>query len=126
MTAKRPVNLSFTTINFPITAITSISHRICGVISWVGLGFALLALSFLLKSEQSFNSFVDLFSANFLLQFMAWGFLTAFAYYCVGCLKIFVHELGFFEDLAGGKAISWVAVAITVVLSILAGMIIWS
>ena len=40
MAAKdtRPVNLDLTKFSFPITAIASIMHRICAVISWVGLG----------------------------------------------------------------------------------------
>ena len=36
MTGERPVNLDLTTFRFPITAIASILHRVCGVILFFG------------------------------------------------------------------------------------------
>ena len=32
MSSERPVNLDLTTFHFPVTAIASILHRVCGVI----------------------------------------------------------------------------------------------
>ncbi|RFQ09412.1 succinate dehydrogenase, cytochrome b556 subunit, partial [Pseudomonas sp. ATCC 13867] len=37
MNSKRPVNLDLRTIQLPITAYTSILHRISGVILFVGI-----------------------------------------------------------------------------------------
>lgn len=126
MNNKRPVNLDLGTVSFPITAIASILHRVCAVISWVGLGFLLLLLCHVLQSEQEYNSVAELYSSNFLLQFVSWGFLSAFAYYCMGTIKHIIQDFGFFEDFAGGKAISWAAIICGVVLTILAGILIWA
>ena len=126
MSDKRPVNLDLGTVSFPITAIASILHRICAVISWVGLGFLLIALCLALGSKEGFNTLSDLLNNNFLAQFVAWGLLTAFGYYCLGTIKHLIQDFGFFEDFDGGKCISWTAIVIGVVLSVLSGVLIWA
>ena len=125
MKDNRPVNLDLTTVSFPITAIASILHRICAVIVWVGLGFYLIALNNLLSSEESFAEFQTLMETNFLAQFIAWGLISAFSYYCTGSIKHVIQDLGYFEDFAGGKLISWAAIASAGLLSIFAGVAIW-
>ena len=126
MNNSRPVNLDLGTVSFPITAIASILHRICAVISWVGLGFLLMGLAMALGSQQSFDELVKLLQANFLAQFVAWGLLTAFGYYCAGTIKHIIQDFGLFEDLQGGKLISWVAILAGVTFSIAAGVMIWA
>jgi succinate dehydrogenase / fumarate reductase cytochrome b subunit len=126
MTDKRPVNLDLTTVSFPITAIASILHRVCAVISWVGLGFLILLLCYALASQQQFNEVSSAYDSNFLLQFFSWGFLTAFGYYCMGTAKHIIQDFGFFEDFAGGKLISWTAIIAGVILALLAGVLIWA
>lgn len=126
MNNKRPVNLDLTTVSFPITAIASILHRVCAVISWVGLGFLLLLLCHAMASQQQFTEVSELYNSNFLLQFVSWGFLAAFGYYCMGTAKHIIQDFGFFEDFAGGKLISWTAIIAGVVLALLAGVLIWA
>ena len=84
MSDNRPVNLDLGTVSFPITAIASILHRICAVISWVGLGFLLCALCYVMAGKDNYMTLVSLLETHFLVQFVAWGLLTAFAYYCLG------------------------------------------
>lgn len=126
MNDKRPVNLDLATVRFPITAIASILHRICAVISWVGLGFLLLLLCYALSSVQGFDSVAQSMQSNFLLQFVSWGFLSAFGYYCMGTIKHIIQDFGFFEDFAGGQFISWAAIIAGVVLTLLAGVVVWA
>ena len=125
MKDNRPVNLDLTTVRFPITAIASILHRVCAVIVWVGVGFYLIALHSLLSSEASFKQFHELMETSFLAQFVAWGLLSAFSYYCTGSVKHIIQDFGYFEDFEGGKLISWAAIALGGLLSILAGVVIW-
>lgn len=126
MNDKRPVNLDLKTVSFPITAVASILHRICAVITWVALGYLLLLLYQALGSETQFDELSELLQSNFLLQFINWGFLTAFGYYCMGTIKHIIQDFGFFEDLPGGKFISWTAIILGIALSILAGVFIWA
>jgi len=126
MSDNRPVNLDLGTVSFPITAIASILHRICAIISWVGLGFLLMALCYVLSSPNDYYALADTLNNNFIAQFVAWGLLTAFGYYCAGTVKHLIQDFGFFEDFAGGKFISWAAIVVGIVLSVLAGVLLWA
>ena len=79
-----------------------------------------------LASEQQFNKVAEMYNTNVLLQFVSWGFLTAFGYYCMGTVKHIIQDFGFFEDFAGGKLISWTAIIAGVILALLAGVLIWA
>ena len=125
-TSKRPVNLDLTTVSFPITAIASILHRVCAVISWVGLGYLLVLLCYGLSSKEQFAEIAQLLQTNFLLQFVTWGFLSAFSYYCMGTIKHIIQDFGYCEDFEGGKKISWLAISLGIVLTILAGVFVWA
>ena len=54
MNSKRPVNLDLSTIQFPLPALTSIAHRITGVILFIGLIFGFWALDASLSSPEGF------------------------------------------------------------------------
>ena len=126
MLDKRPVNLDLSTVSFPITAIASILHRITAVITWVGLGFLLVLLCYALGSEQEHASISQAMQSNFLLQFVTWGFLTAFAYYCLASTKHIIQDFGFCEDLEGGSRLSWGVIIVGIVLGLLAGVLVWT
>ncbi|WP_204311073.1 succinate dehydrogenase, cytochrome b556 subunit, partial [Stenotrophomonas maltophilia] len=55
MNSKRPVNLDLRTIKLPVTAYTSILHRISGVILFLGIAVLLFALDKSLSSEEGFE-----------------------------------------------------------------------
>ena len=95
------------------------------MITWVGLAYLLILLCYALSSAEQFDVIADLLQTNFLLQFVTWGFLTAFGYYCMGTVKHIIQDFGFFEDFPGGKFISWIAIILGVVLSLLAGVLLW-
>ena len=60
MSSERPVNLDLTTFHFPVTAIASILHRVCGVILFFG-SFVLMALLGLsLENEAGFADAIAL------------------------------------------------------------------
>ncbi len=125
MNDKRPVNLDLGTVRFPVTAIASILHRVCAVISWVGLGFLLFVLCYVLQSKDNYTILASILETHFLAQFVAWGLLTAFGYYCAGTVKHIIQDFGYFEDFAGGKMISWTAIVVGIILSVLAGVLVW-
>ena len=85
-----------------------------------------MGLAMALGSQQSFDALVKLLQENFLAQFVIWGLLTAFGYYCMGTVKHIIQDFGLFEDFQGGKAISWIALLAGVALSIVSGVMIWA
>lgn len=120
-----PVDIQFGKFSWPITAIASITHRISAVIIWVGLGVVLGCIYFATQSAESFEQLAELITDYFIGQFIVWGLLTAFGYYCMGTLKHLIQDMGYCEDFSSGKVISWVAIALGVLLSILAGIYVW-
>ena len=123
---SRPVNLALTEFSFPITAWASIGHRACAVMIWVGLGISLYTLHLATASSLDFDRIAELLQQTFWAQFIAWGLLSAFGYYCCGTIKHLIQEMGYCEDFAGGKKISWLAIVGGVIISILAGVYLWA
>ena len=119
---SRPVNLEITKMALPITGVASILHRVCAVIIWVGAGFLLFLVNGASGSAVGFAELATQVQGSFVLQFLCWGFLTALGYYCTGGIKHIVQEFGYFEDFAGGKTISWIAILSGVAISVLVGI----
>ncbi|WP_263139559.1 succinate dehydrogenase, cytochrome b556 subunit [Pseudomonas alcaligenes] len=122
--SQRPVNLDLRTIKLPITAYTSILHRISGVILFLGLAVLLFALDKSLGSEEGFEQ-VKAFMASPLVKLVIWGLLSALLYHLVAGLRHLIMDLGFGETLQGGKLGSQIVLAVSAVLIVLAGVWIW-
>ncbi|GGD10261.1 succinate dehydrogenase cytochrome b556 subunit [Franconibacter pulveris 1160] len=122
---QRPVNLDLTTIRFPVTAIASILHRVSGVITFVAVGILLWLLGLSLSSQEGFlaaSSIMD----SFFVKFILWGILTALAYHVVVGIRHMLMDFNYLEEtFAAGQRSARVAFVITVVLSILAGVLVW-
>ncbi|MBI0470806.1 succinate dehydrogenase cytochrome b556 subunit [Pectobacterium parmentieri] len=122
---QRPVNLELQSIQFPVTAIASILHRVSGVITFVAVGILLWLLGTSLSSEEGFLRAAEIMD-SFIVKFIVWGILAALAYHIVGGLRHLLMDFGYIEeDLAAGKRSANISFIITVVLSILAGVLVW-
>jgi succinate dehydrogenase / fumarate reductase cytochrome b subunit len=122
---QRPVNLDLTTIRFPVTAIASILHRVSGVITFVAVGILLWLLGLSLSSEEGFQAAAAMMS-GFVVKFILWGILTALAYHAVGGIRHMLMDFGWLEEtLEAGKRSANISFVITVVLSLLAGVLVW-
>ncbi|WP_390623766.1 succinate dehydrogenase cytochrome b556 subunit [Vibrio gallicus] len=121
---QRPINLDLQTIQFPITAIASILHRISGVITFVFVGVLLWLLSTSLSSPKGFMEAAN-FIDGWFVKFILWGMLSALFYHIVGGIRHLCQDLGYFEDLESGTKSAQVSFIITGVLALLAGVIVW-
>ena len=121
---SRPVNLDLQTIRFPITAIASILHRISGVITFVAIGILLWLLSISLSSPVGYAQAASLVD-GFFVKFIIWGILTALAYHIVGVIRHLLMDMGHFEELESGAMSAKVSFVATIVLSVLAGVMVW-
>lgn len=123
--SKRPVNLDLSTIHFPLPAITSIVHRITGVILFVGLIFAFWALSKSLASPAGFDAVSDALAGNFFAKLIAWGLVSALAFHFVAGIKHLFMDADFGVTREGGVQKAQITVIASVVLIVLAGVWIW-
>ena len=120
----RPVNLDIQTIRFPITAIASILHRVSGVITFVAIGILLWLLAISLSSPEGFQTATSIVD-SFIVKFILWGILTALSYHIAGGVRHMMMDLGYFEELASGKLTAQVSILVTLILSVLAGVLVW-
>jgi len=122
---QRPVNLDLSTIRFPVTAIASILHRVSGVITFVAVGILLWLLGLSLSSPEGFLQ-ASAVMGSFFVKFIVWGILTALAYHIAGGIRHMLMDFGFLaETMETGKRSAHITFVITVVLSILAGVLVW-
>ncbi|MCF5469288.1 succinate dehydrogenase, cytochrome b556 subunit [Pseudomonas syringae] len=124
MNSQRPVNLDLRTIKLPVTAYTSILHRISGVILFVGIAIMLYAMDKSLASEEGFGE-VKACLTSPLAKLIVWGLLSALLYHLVAGIRHLIMDTGVGETLEGGKLGSKIVIAVSVVLILLAGVWIW-
>jgi succinate dehydrogenase / fumarate reductase cytochrome b subunit len=122
--SQRPVNLDLRTIKLPITAYTSILHRISGVILFLGIAVLLFALDKSLGSEDGFAE-VQAYLASPLVKLIIWGLLSALLYHLVAGIRHLIMDTGVGETLKGGKLGSQIVLVVSVILIVLAGVWIW-
>ncbi|MDX5299376.1 MAG: succinate dehydrogenase, cytochrome b556 subunit [Gammaproteobacteria bacterium] len=105
-------------------AITSILHRVSGVIVFVGVAFLLYGLQLSLSGEEGFNA-VRAIMQGFLAKLIVWGLLAALLYHLVAGIKHLIMDLGIGETLEGGRMGAKIVLAVSVVLILLAGVWVW-
>ncbi|WP_087462372.1 succinate dehydrogenase, cytochrome b556 subunit [Oleiphilus messinensis] len=124
MNNKRPVNLDLSKFQFPLPAITSILHRISGVILFVAIAFLLCALGASLESKESFLALQEALQ-GFFAKLVLWGILAALLYHMVAGVKHLLMDIGIGETLESGLLGAKVTLVVSIVLTLLAGVIIW-
>jgi succinate dehydrogenase / fumarate reductase cytochrome b subunit len=121
---KRPVNLDLSTFRFPLSALTSITHRITGVILFAGIAVLLWLLDLSLSGSEGFAEASDLVGSP-VAKFVVWAILSALAYHCVAGVKHLLMDLGIGESREGGPIAAKLVVVVSVVLIVLMGVWVW-
>ena len=125
MNSKRPVNLDLGKFHFPLPAITSILHRISGIIIFVGVAFLMYGLDLSLSGEDGFNRVNELLD-SFLAKLIIWGILSALLYHLVAGIKHLLMDAGIAEELESGRLAAKITLVVSIVLIILAGVWGWA
>jgi succinate dehydrogenase / fumarate reductase cytochrome b subunit len=118
---KRPVNLDFKTLRLPLPAITSILHRISGVVVFGGVFVLLWLLSSSLQSERGFTDVQNWLTAP-LVKVVVWGILAGLLYHLIAGVKHLIMDMGIGETLEGAKTSAKLVVIISVIAIVLAGV----
>ena len=125
MSDKRPVNLNLGTFNHPLISVVSITHRISGVILFVGLVFLFNLFDTSLQGASDFAFAQTLLQENFFAQFVTWGLLTALGFHFSAGMKHLVMDLGHGEELEPANRAAKYVIVSTIILSLFAGVWIW-
>ena len=125
MSDKRPVNLDLGTFNHPLVSVISICHRISGVVLFVGLVFLFNIFDSSLSSASEFASAQALLQDNFFAKFMTWGLLASLGFHFSAGMKHLVMDFGHGEEIDSANRAAKFVIALTALLSVLAGVWVW-
>lgn len=118
---QRPINVGIGDLlqfRWPVIALASISHRIAGVVLFVGLAVLLYALEVSLSSEAGFET-VKTWMNSAVGKVVTWGLLSALAYHFVAGVKHLILDGSDAESLL---AATWAARITLAVSAILMGL----
>jgi succinate dehydrogenase / fumarate reductase cytochrome b subunit len=121
---KRPANLDISTINLPLAAYTSITHRISGIIVFVGIAILLWVFDMSLSSEEDFNQ-LKVMANTFIFRFVLWGILSALAYHLVAGVKHLLLDSGIGETKEAAPLGAKITIVVSLILIIALGVWIW-
>jgi succinate dehydrogenase / fumarate reductase cytochrome b subunit len=122
---NRPVNLDIGTIQLPITAYVSITHRVTGVLLCAGLLFMLWMLALSLDSAAGFNQAQDILQ-SVLGKIATFLTLAPLTYHLVAGVRHLLMDFGVGESLEGGQLGAKIVFAVSIVLIFAMGGWLWS
>jgi succinate dehydrogenase / fumarate reductase cytochrome b subunit len=121
---NRPKNLDFKTLRLPLPAITSILHRISGIIIFAGIFVLLWLLAASLTSESGFRN-VQQWLASTPVKLVVWVILAGLLYHFIAGIKHLVMDIGIGETLEGANTGAKLVVVTSVIAIVLAGVWLW-
>ena len=120
----RPMHLNLFVIHFPITAISSIFHRISGIWIFICLPFLLFILQESLVSVESFADISNKLNIIYYKLFF-FSFLVATIYHAIAGIRHIIMDFGFFESKNESKISSWIVIITSSVICLLVGVYLW-
>jgi succinate dehydrogenase / fumarate reductase cytochrome b subunit len=114
MIRNRPVNINLLKIKLPLSAFLSITHRISGIlIFFIVLPFSVLTFSELTQGQDSFDNFINMYHANFIIKFGCISLILIFQYHIFAGIR---HMLMDFHILNESLSSSYSSAVTTLIL----------
>jgi succinate dehydrogenase / fumarate reductase cytochrome b subunit len=122
---KRPVNLGLMGIKFPVTAITSILHRITGVFLFLALPFLIWMLELSISGEANFYQLITTLQQPF-MRFITWFLVIIAGYHVFAGIRHILMDVGILPvSFRCGSLSSWVVIVLAVVFAVFVGIQVW-
>lgn len=119
--ADRPIDLSPTSF-LPVTAVASITHRVSGVLLFVGSGYLIWLLDTALRSESGFAE-VGTLLETLPGKVALWAVLVALSYHLLAGIRHLLLDFHLGDSLRGGRRSSWTVLILAVAAA--AGLGVW-
>lgn len=121
----RPRNLNFFTIQFPITAIVSLLHRMSGILLIFSIPAMLWILQMTLKSEQQWDS-IGVLMHNIWIKGLCTFLMMGLLYHFIAGIRHLLMDIGI-GDTKSSSRLGAICTAWGVILGgiIMLGYIIW-
>ena len=124
MKTERPVYLSLTQFGWPVTAIASITHRITGVLLFVGIAFLLWLLSMALESPEGFAAATEVLSAP-IAKLVLIAVIAAVLYHLLAGIKHMFMDFHVGDSFEVARSSSLIVFVLTAVATVLVGVRLW-
>ena len=127
MKKNRPGNISLATmatLKWPITSLSSILHRVSGVLLFLAVPFCLWALEKSLASQADFNQ-VKMMLEGDIAKFVMWAILVMLSYHIIAGVRHLLMDAGIGESLEGGIFGSKLVIFLGIAAAIGLGVWIW-
>jgi succinate dehydrogenase / fumarate reductase cytochrome b subunit len=121
---NRPTNLDLFTVRFPLPALTSITHRISGVVIFAGVFVLLWLLAESLSSASGFAT-VQQWLSSAPVKLVVWAIVAGLLYHLFAGIKHLIMDLGYAETLEGTNTASILVIVASAITIILTGVWIW-
>ncbi len=115
----RPVFFKLTQIQMPVGAITSIAHRVTGVVLAVAVPFGFYALHLSLASAQSYEQLTRMANTG-LFKVALMAFIWALSHHLLAGVRHLLMDIGVGSHLADARRSAWSVNVGAVVMALLA------
>ncbi|MEO8628095.1 MAG: succinate dehydrogenase, cytochrome b556 subunit [Betaproteobacteria bacterium] len=119
MNTQRPVFFNLAQIQMPVGALTSITHRITGILLAVGIPFAVYLLDLSLQGPQPYTRVIDLFD-QWHFKVVASVFIWALAHHLLAGVRHLLNDIDIGSLLPAGRRSAWIVNVAGLVVALLA------
>ena len=123
MNKNRPVNLNLAAFKFPVTSISSILHRITGVMLFLSIPLVLWALQKSL-TPAGFNE-VSAVMSGVVAKLITWLIMSMLAYHIIAGIRHLLMDAGIGESLESGRLGAQLVIVFGVITAVILGVWIW-
>jgi len=124
MSRPRPKYLNLFQIRLPVPGLVSILHRMSGAVLFLLLPLLLVLFELSLDSAQTFARFKVVFS-HWAIKLILIGVVWAYLHHLCAGIRHLALDLDYGTELAAARASSWAVLALSVVLTLAVGAMIW-
>lgn len=121
---KRPININPFSVQIPVGALVSITHRLSGILVFLLIPIMLWAMQLSFESEQSFEQMKAVFDIP-LLKAVTWIFLAALLYHLVAGLRHLLMDVHIGGSLRAGRLSAKIVIILSLLLAIEAAYWLW-
>ena len=116
---RRPVFFNLSQIQMPVGALTSILHRVTGVLLAIGVPFGVYLLDRSLQGPQPWRSVVNL-SGQWYFKLAAITFVWALAHHLLAGVRHLLSDIDIGSRLPAGRLSAWIVNIAGLVIALLA------
>jgi len=102
----RPVFFNLTRIQMPVGALTSISHRVTGIVLAIGIPFGMYAVHLSLASAHSYERLAHIANSG-LFKAALIVFIWALSHHLLAGLRHLLMDIGVGSHLASARRSAW-------------------